>query len=242
MKLLRLQGITKYFGGLSALKDVDVEVEENEIVGIIGPNGAGKTTLFNVITGVYRPNSGKVYFKDTDITGWRPDKIYRLGIARTFQSVRPFNNISTLDNVIIGGIYGKKKLDYSTAKRNAMEILSYIGLKGKENILVKNIPLAHRKLVELAIALNSDPELLLIDEIAAGLTSSEISEIITLIKKLRDEMNITIVWIEHIMKVIMNTAERVVVFNFGAKIAEGTPEEISKDQKVINIYLGEEIE
>jgi branched-chain amino acid transport system ATP-binding protein len=238
--MLEVQNVTKTFGELYAVKNVSFKLEEGEILGLIGPNGAGKTTLFNCISGMYPLTSGKVLFKGADITGLTPDKICRTGISRTFQLVRPFLNMSALDNVIIGALYGREnKIGMDEAHEEAMRLLKICGLEKRMDDLAKNLTMVDRKMIELARALATDPELLLIDELIAGLNEIETEEGMKTVKRIRDELGITVFWVEHVMKAIMGSVDRIVVIHHGEKIAMGTPKEISSDQKVIDAYLGE---
>jgi len=232
---LSVQNITKRFGGLVALNDVSFSVDEGEILGLIGANGAGKSTMFNVITGFHKPESGTVNFQGKDITGLSPNKICIIGIARTFQQVKPFLNSTVLENVLCGSLCKINSLEM--ARRKALKILEWLALDKKLNILVKNLTLFERKIVELGRALATEPKLLLVDEAVAGLNLTEINQFIRLMKEIRDS-GITLVLVEHVMKFVMEVSERVVVLNWGLKIAEGTPEEMQKNEKVIESYLG----
>jgi len=230
--------ISKFFGGLAALKNVSFSLSMGEIVGLIGPNGAGKTTLFNVITGFTPPSSGIIRFKGRKISGLKPHKICKLGIARTYQIVKPFSNLTVLENVVVGMVSGRKKLSLSKARSEALEILKLVGLENKEYVQAKNLTLMDKKMLELARALATEPEVLLLDEVCAGLNPAEIHRAVQLIKNLRKQ-GLTIFWIEHIMRAIMTVADRIIVLHHGEKIAEGTPREIANDSKVIDAYLGE---
>jgi branched-chain amino acid transport system ATP-binding protein len=261
--LLESHQITKRFGGLVALNKVDFFIKPGEILGLIGPNGAGKTTLFNVITGVYAPSSGMILFRGIPISGLKPHQICQLGISRTYQLVRPFPSLTALQNVLVGIYFGRDKKSTSQrnegewekeetgvrhpsypfrmgkdAEREALELLDFFGLSHKANVLARNLTMTERKRLEIARALGTHPQLLLLDEVMAGLTPSEISSTMSLIRQIR-ERGITICLIEHIMKAIMELSDRVVVLHHGEKIAEGTPEEVAHDPGVVAAYLGE---
>jgi branched-chain amino acid transport system ATP-binding protein len=231
--------VSKYFGALKALDDVHFEVYGGEILGIIGPNGAGKTTLLSVINGTLPITHGRIFFKDREITGLRPFRVAELGISRTFQIVKPFPGMTTLENAAIGALFGKKpEKKMSRAMEKAAETIGKVALKGKENILVEKLNVSERKRLELARALTQDPEILLLDEVMAGLTLREIEDIMALIQ----EVNLggtTIMVIEHVMKAIMGISKRIIVLHHGQKIAEGTPDEITENRQVIAAYLGE---
>lgn len=231
MPLLEGKGVTKYFGGLAALKDVDFEIEEGEIVGLIGPNGSGKTTLLNCISGVLVPTSGRIYFLGQDITGLKPHKICKLGIGRTFQIPRPFMNMTVLENTMVCTDGDRER---------ALEAVRHVNLEEKINVLAKTLTFHERRRLEIARALAVNPKIILLDEVAAGLNPKEIVEFTGLIRKIRDELGITILWVEHVMKAIMTTAERIMVLNKGTKITEGTPKEVAENPEVIEAYLGEE--
>ena len=232
--LLTVKNITKRFGGLVALNDVSFEVKEREIVGIIGPNGAGKTTLFNVITGFYQPDAGQVIFNGVNITGYRPDQICALGLTRTFQLVKPFKDLTVFENVLIGAMLRRSK---SAAVEKAENVIKDMNLERVRNVPVKNLPVAERKIVEAARALATEPKMLLLDEVAAGLNPTETSRIVETLKRVK-EQGVTLCLVEHVMRFIMGISERIIVLDRGVKIAEGTPTEIAANETVIQAYLG----
>lgn len=238
MSLIEVKDVTMQFGGLAAVAGVSLVLNKGEILGLIGPNGAGKTTLFNVINGFYHPTKGDVYLKGKKVTKLRPHVLCKMGVARTFQVVRPLQRMSTLDNVIASAfIRTKSKAD---AEKASLEVLQFTGLADDINVLSKGLPLGKRKRLEIARALATQPEIILLDEAFAGLNPTEINEQIDIVKKIRTDRGITILIIEHHMKVIMAVSDRIVVLNYGQKIAEGTPSEISRNPVVIEAYLGEE--
>ena len=240
MEILRIENISISFGGLQALNNVNFQVKPKEIFGIIGPNGAGKTTLINTISGLLRPTTGKVYFEGRDITGRKPSDISRIGIARTFQIVRPFPHLTVAQNVAVGALYGHSRIhDMKKALHVAEEYVELVGLSRRKDTNASDLTEIDKRRLELARALATDPKVLLLDEIAAGSTHAEAEEIIGIVKKLRDEHNKTICMIEHVMKVITNVSDRIMVLNLGSKIAEGKPNEITTDENIIEIYLGE---
>jgi branched-chain amino acid transport system ATP-binding protein len=237
MSLLEIKDVSKRFGGLSALVDVSYCLNKGEILGLIGPNGAGKTTLFNVVNGFYPPTKGEVLLKGKKISHLKPHQICKLGIGRTFQVVRPLKRMTVLDNVIASAFLRAK--DKTEAEEIALENLRFTGLYEDRNLLSKGLPLGKRKMLEITRALATRPEMLLLDESFAGLNPSEQNELIDIIRQIRAR-GITIMIIEHHMKVIMSLSDRVVVLNYGEKIAEGTPKEIGNNRLVIEAYLGEE--
>ncbi|MDA8228344.1 MAG: ABC transporter ATP-binding protein [Desulfitobacterium hafniense] len=235
--ILETEGLSKRFGGLAAVKDVSIQVPKNNIYGLIGPNGAGKTTLLNCISGVYKPEVGRVVFNGKDIAGWRADKICHKGVARTFQIVNSFPQMTALENVMVGAIFGKRE-STKKATQSASEWLGFVEFPLSFDTLAVNLNTIQLKRLELARALASNCKLLLLDEVAAGLTPGELVDLTSLIRKIRD-MGITIIMVEHLMKLIMDVCDRIAVLHFGEKIAEGTPEEIVQNSKVTEAYLGE---
>lgn len=238
--MLEAKGVTKNFGGLTAVKSVDLKVEKGEIVGLVGPNGAGKTTLLNIISGVYKPDSGVIKFNDEDITGLKPNQICRKGIVKTFQLAQSFPALTAVESVMIGAIFGNhNKIGMSAARKEAIEFLDFVGFpREKINYPVKNLNVVELKRAQLARALACKPKLLLLDEPTTGLNPREGAEAIELIKKLR-ESGITILMIEHVMRVIMGVSDRILVLDRGEKIAEGKPHDIANNKRVIDSYLGE---
>jgi branched-chain amino acid transport system ATP-binding protein len=240
MRILEGQGVTKYFGGLAAVSNVNLHIDRGEILGLIGPNGAGKTTLFNLISAALSLSSGEIRFKGQKLSGLKPHKICRMGIARTFQETKVFTNMLVIQNVLVGAFFGSQdRVSTADATKAASQALEFVGLSAMSTIPIKDLTLVSQKRVEVARALATKPELLLLDELMAGLTPSEVSEAMELVKKIRDA-GITIFMVEHVMKAIMGICGRVMVLHHGEKIAEGTCNEISCDRKVIDIYLGEE--
>jgi branched-chain amino acid transport system ATP-binding protein len=231
--------ITKKFGGLIALKDVDFEIKKGEIFGLIGPNGAGKTTFVNLVSGIYRPDSGKILFESKELTKLRPDLICKYGIARTFQLTQTFLDLTVLQNAMMGCVFGNFK---KNSMKNSMEIarknLNFVGLVGKEQKSAKSLTAIELKKLELARSLGIKPKFLMLDEINTGLNPTESNEAINLIKKIRDQ-GVTILIVEHLMKIIMAICDRIMVLNYGQKIAEGTPKEVASNQTVIKAYLGD---
>jgi branched-chain amino acid transport system ATP-binding protein len=240
MRILEGQGVSKYFGGLAAVSNVDFHIDQGEIVGLIGPNGAGKTTLFNLTSGTLPLSSGEITFKGNKISGLKPNRICKIGIGRTFQEVKIFGNMPVLQNVLVGAFFGSpKRISAADAAREASQALDFVGLSAIAGHLIQDLTLVNQKRVEVARALATGPELLLIDELMAGLNSAEVSEAMELVARIQKK-GITIFVVEHVMKAIMGICERIMVLHHGEKIAEGTPQEIAADKKVIEIYLGEE--
>ncbi len=240
--MLETINVTKNFGGFTALKEVSLKLEEGELRGLIGPNGSGKTTLFNVISGVLKPNQGMIKFLGHDISSLSPDKICHLGIVRTFQIPRPFRNMTVVENVVLGVIFGERirGKDIRNPYGEAHNYLQLVGLNIKDQTTPNELTAAGLKRLELARAIATKPKLLLADEFLSGLNREEIGQSSSILRKIRDEMGITIIWIEHIMSALMNLVDRVTVLNYGEKIAEGTPQEVATNKDVIEAYLGKE--
>lgn len=236
MALIEGKKVTKRFGGLTALRDVDFHIDPGEILGLIGPNGAGKTTLFNTVAGMFPPDGGKIWFDGEEINGLRPHELCSKGIARTFQITKPFLNITVLENMMVGALCKEK--DVKAGQKIALETLEFVGLARKKDLLAVNLTLEDRKRLEMARALATKPKLLLLDEVMAGLNLTEIEDTLRLIRGVQQE-GVTVFLVEHVMKAIMAISHRVMVLHHGEKIAEGMPKDIVQNQQVIDAYLGQ---
>lgn len=237
MEILKVEGLTKSYGGLVAVSNLSFSVREGEVVGLIGPNGAGKTTVFQCVSGLQKPTSGRIWFENRRIETLRPDEIARRGLARTFQVVRPFGGLTVLENIMVGCLC--RTSDVSVARKAALELAEFGGLAHKADWPVENLTLADKKRLEILKALGTKPKLLLLDETLAGLNPEERRRSVEFLMKVKAERHMTFVIIEHVMDVVMSICERVIVINHGVKIAEGNPLEVSRDEAVIRAYLGE---
>jgi len=235
--VLRVENLSKSFQGLKAVNNISFRMREGEIVGLIGPNGAGKTTFFNLLAGAITPDTGKIYYFDHEIHNLKPHEISRLGVGRTFQIVKPFKGLTTLDNVIIGALQQHKRLN--KAQKHARDILKMLELDRKSHVLAEHLTLPERKRLEVARALATNPKLLLLDEVMAGLRPNEVEVMVDVLLSLNKQLGLSMVVIEHVMRAVMRLSNHVIVLNHGEKIAEGKPETITRDPRVIECYLGE---
>jgi len=253
MALLQTTGIVKRFGGLVAVNKISIALEESRIASIIGPNGAGKTTFFNTLTGIYKPDEGQINFNGRSLLGLRPDQVAERGISRTFQNIRLFGSMTVLENIIVGmytqlkqsaidALFRTKKFhaEEKESEKKASELMEYVGLKNVGNQLARNLPYGGQRRIEIARAIAANPTLLLLDEPTAGMNPNETEDAIKLFRRIRDDKGITILLIEHDMRVVMGISEHISVMDYGEKIAEGTPQEIRTNQRVIEAYLGRE--
>jgi len=237
--LLEGRNVSKSFGGVQALSQVDFTVERGTIVGLIGPNGAGKTTLFNAVAGAFKPTSGRIVFDEADITGLPANAVCRLGMARTFQVTRPFGAMTCLENVMVAAINRHPQKPRAFIESSAREKLSFVGLAEMEGVEARHLNVIQKKRLEMARALATEPKLLMLDEVLGGLNTQEISQAVEFIRSLRDQLGLTVLWIEHVMGAIMQAAERVIVLDQGRVLMAGTPDEVVNDPRVIQAYLGE---
>ena len=253
MSLLKITNVVKRFGGLTAVNKINLTFEKGQIASIIGPNGAGKTTFFNTLTGIYAPEEGKIEFNGKSLIGLRPDQVAERGIARTFQNIRLFGSMTVIENIIVGmhtqlkqsgldALFRNKEFfkEEAEAEQKAKDLMDYVGLKNVGNELARNLPYGGQRRIEIARAIAANPTLLLLDEPTAGMNPNETEDAIKLFRRIRDDLGITVLLIEHDMRVVMNISERISVMDYGEKIAEGRPSEIRSNQRVIEAYLGRE--
>jgi len=240
LTLLQVKGVSRRFGGIRALNDISFDMQAGEIVGLMGANGAGNTTLFSLIAGNVAPSAGEIWFDNNRIDGLAPHQVNRLGIARTFQIVRPFANMTVLENIAVGALYGRgRTMSQHRARERCMQILEEVGLADRADMLASALTLAGRKRLEVARALATEPRLLLLDEVLAGLNATEARDALDLLRRLRASRSLSIVVIEHVMKALMQLSERIIVLHDGQKVMEGVPAEVANDPRVIKAYLGE---
>lgn len=251
MSILELKGVSKNFGGLTAVQNLNLKVEENQIAALIGPNGAGKTTVFNMITGAYEVSSGEIFFLSNRISGLPPYKITQMGIARTYQNIRLFKKATALENVMIGShcrmhaglfniVYNRKaiKREEEEVRQKSLQLLEYLNIERYKDSEASSLPYGQQRLLEIARALAIQPKLLLLDEPAAGMNSAEKVELISTINRIRNDFKVSVLLVEHDMELVMNISDKITVLNYGEQIAEGTPEEVQKNERVIEAYLG----
>jgi branched-chain amino acid transport system ATP-binding protein len=240
LTLLRVKSVSRRFGGVRALDDISFDMQVGEILGLMGANGAGKTTLFSIIAGNIPPSTGEIWFDEHRIDGLGPHRVNRLGVARTFQIVRPFANMTVLENVTVGALYGRGQTkSQPRAREQSMQILDEVGLADRADVLASALTLAGRKRLEVARALATEPRLLLLDEVLAGLNATEARDALDLLRQLRKSRSLSIIVIEHVMKALMQLSERIIVLHDGSKVMEGIPAEVANDPRVIKAYLGE---
>ena len=237
--LLEVNSVTKTFGGLVAIRDLNIKVDEGETIGLIGPNGSGKTTAFNLISGFLKPDKGEIKVQDRDVSGLKPHKVCQSGIARTFQLTKPFSEMTALQNVMVGMLYGGDEIrSVKKAEGESEKVLEFVGLGARAHTMASTFGVVDRKKLEIARSLATNPKMLLLDEMMSGLTPTEMEDALKLLKTIRDS-GVTLIIVEHVMKAILDISSRLIVLNYGEKIAEGPPQEVVCDKKVIEVYLGE---